>query len=106
MSYCAITTTAGSKSEADKIAALLLEHRTAACVQQMPVSSQYWWNGKIEKEDEILLLIKTRDELYPRVQEIIKSVHSYEVPEILKLPIQDGLTSYIDWIAKETKESA
>lgn len=103
MTYCTIFSTASSGEEADKIAYILLESKAAACVQMLPISSSYHWKGKIERSSEILMLIKTTDSLYPRVQELIKANHSYEVPEIVKLAITDGLPAYLDWVTEETK---
>lgn len=104
MAYCMIFSTAGSQTEADKIASALLENRAAACVQMTPIKSVYRWQGKIEHSDEIHLLIKTRDELYLKAQEIIKANHSYEVPQIVKVPINDGLPAYLKWIKDEIKK--
>jgi periplasmic divalent cation tolerance protein len=68
-----------------------------------PIKSAYRWKGKIERANEIHLVIKTRDEFYARVEEIIKANHSYEVPQIVKVPITGGLPAYLDWIGGETK---
>ncbi|MCL2673504.1 MAG: divalent-cation tolerance protein CutA [Alphaproteobacteria bacterium] len=102
MKYCIVYSTAGSQAQADKIAAALLENRAASCVQTAPIKSAYRWKGKIEHADEIRLVIKTRDELYPKVEETIKSNHSYETPQIVKVGITDGLPAYLDWITEET----
>jgi periplasmic divalent cation tolerance protein len=101
--YCIVLTTAGSETEANKITDALLSSHSAACVQQMPISSAYHWNGKIEKSSEILMLCKTRTDLYDGVAAIIAANHSYDVPEIIRLPIDSGLPAYFDWISKETK---
>jgi periplasmic divalent cation tolerance protein len=103
MAYCIVFSTAGSQAEADKIAGALLKARAASCVQMAPIVSTYHWKGKIERADEIHLIIKTRDEIYPDVEEIIKSNHSYEVPQIVKLPITGGLPAYLEWVRDETK---
>ena len=100
MSYCIILSTSNSKEEAEKIASLLLETRIAACVQMTPIVSHYHWKGKIEHTNEIRLLIKTKDELYKQVENLIKENHSYEVPQIVKLPITAGLPEYLDWISE------
>jgi len=103
MDYCIVLSTAGSQEEADKIAGILLEKRAAACVQITPIVSLYHWKGKIERSGEIRLLIKTTDALYPRVESLIRENHSYEVPQIVKLPITAGLPEYLDWISEETE---
>ena len=100
---CIISTAVSSVAEADKITALLLEQRAAACVQQININSAYHWQGKIEHSAEILMLIKTREELYPLVEKLIKTNHSYQLPEIIRLPIADGLPAYLNWIGKETR---
>jgi len=81
----------------------LLEKRLAACVQTMPIQSAYRWKGKVKNEPEILMLIKTKVSLYPEVEAFIRANHSYEVPEIILLPIADGLDGYLRWIEEETK---
>ena len=103
MAFCIVLSTTGSQEEADKIAGVLLENRAASCVQMMPITSHYRWKGKIERENEIHLLIKTRDDLYPHVESLIKENHSYEVPQIVKIPVTGGLPEYLDWIGEETK---
>ena len=102
MTYCIVLSTASSHEEANKIANILLENRAASCVQMTPIVSHYYWKGKVERA-EIQLLIKTTDALYPRVEKLIKETHSYQVPQIVKLPITGGLPAYLDWISEETK---
>ena len=102
LAYCLVLSTTASQDEADKIAAVLLENRAAACVQMKPIVSLYHWKGQIERSNEIQLLIKTKDALYPRVERLIKENHSYEVPQIVKLPINAGLPEYLNWISEET----
>ena len=101
MSYCIILTTCTSEKEADKIANVLVEKKAAACVQISPITSVYRWQGKVERENELRLTIKTTDELYPYAENLIKENHSYEVPQIVKVPITDGLPEYLDWIKNE-----
>ena len=102
MDYCVVLSTTASQEEADKIAKALLENRAAACVQFTPIVSLYRWKGTIERTDEVRLLIKTTDALYPRVEKLIRENHSYEVPQIVKLPISAGLPEYLGWISQET----
>ena len=103
MSYCIVLSTTDSEEEALKITNILLEKRVAACVQMNPIVSHYRWKGKIERADEIRLLIKTTDENYPQVETLIRENHSYDVPQIVKLPITAGLLEYLDWISGETE---
>ena len=104
MPYCIVLTTTASAQEADKIADVLIENRAAACVQISPITSIYLWQGKVERECELRLTIKTTDELYPRVESLIKENHSYEVPQIVKVPISCGLPEYLEWVSAETEQ--
>ncbi len=96
--YCMILITAGSQAEADRLAEVLVSSRLAACVQQLAIASVYRWQGEVHRDTEILLLIKTAARLYPRVQAAILANHSYEVPEIIQIPVTQGLDRYLDWI--------
>jgi periplasmic divalent cation tolerance protein len=81
----------------------LLAARLAACIQiGAAVESLYHWRGEIETANEIPVAIKTRAALYPRVEAAIRQRHPYELPEIVAVPITDGLPGYVDWIAAET----
>ena len=101
--YLVVLITAGSYEEARKIADALVGERKAACVNIVPrVNSLFWWEGKIEEDEESLLVIKTRAELFPEVVDLVKVVHSYEVPEIIALPIIGGNQDYLTWIGEET----
>ena len=100
-SYIQITTTTETKEQADKISQHLVETKLAACVQILgPITSIYRWKGKVENAQEWLCLIKTRDNLYAKVEAAIKSVHSYETPEIISVPIIEGSKEYLSWIDK------
>ena len=95
---------APSEQESLKIAQTLIEERLAACVNLLPkVRSIYRWEDKICDDPECYLIIKTRRELFPHLEERIRALHSYEVPEIIALPIVEGLDSYLAWIGNETK---
>ena len=98
-SYIQITTTTETKEQAENIAQHLVETKLAACVQILgPITSIYRWKGKVENAQEWLCLIKTRDNLYAKVEAAIKSVHSYETPEIISVPIIEGSKEYLSWI--------
>jgi periplasmic divalent cation tolerance protein len=101
-----ILVTTSSEEEAHKIAEMLLGQRKAACVNIVPrVDSSFWWQGKLDSAQESLLIIKTRASKLPEIIEMVKSVHSYEVPEIIALPIIGGSEDYLKWIDDEVKQS-
>ena len=95
--------TTPSNEEADKIADVLVGQRRAACVNIVPqVRSRFWWQGKIESEEEALLIVKTRSELLDEVIGLVKANHSYEVPEVIAMPISSGNEDYLSWLDEET----
>jgi periplasmic divalent cation tolerance protein len=97
-----VVTTTGSKEEAEKIARVLVERRLAACVQVVgPIASTYHWNGQIETAQEFLCVVKTRQSHYRAVEDAIRELHSYDVPEILAFPISAGNPAYLDWLRGE-----
>ena len=101
-SYIQITTTTETKEEAEKIAQYLVVEKLAACVQIAgPITSIYRWKGKVENTQEWLCLIKTREELYDKVETAIKKLHSYETPEIIAVPIIKGSKEYLNWLDDE-----
>lgn len=93
------TTTTAKAEDAGKIATQLVERKLAACVQIVePITSVYRWQGKIESEQEILLLIKSTQDLIPGIAELLDEIHPYEVPELIATPIVGGSTSYLSWL--------
>jgi periplasmic divalent cation tolerance protein len=99
MSYNIVFMTASSKEEALTIVRVLLEERLIACANIMDsVSSFFWWQGKIEEEKEVLAIMKSHERLFKKLSKRVRELHSYEVPEILALPIVNGSPSYLDWI--------
>jgi len=91
--------TAGSEEEAHKIAELLVNEKKAACVNIVPeVDSLFRWKGKIDSAHESLLLVKTRASLLSEIISLVKQIHSYEVPEIIALPIVGGSEEYLKWL--------
>lgn len=91
--------TAGSEEEAHKIAKLLVKKKKAACVNILPgVDSLFWWKGKMDSARESLLLVKTRASLFPEIVNLVREIHSYEIPEIIALPIIAGNEDYLRWL--------
>jgi periplasmic divalent cation tolerance protein len=104
---CIVLVTCGSPEEADRIAETIVSERLAACVnvvgQGAPIRSFYLWDGQLQKEAEILLVIKTQSAKLPKLGERIRELHSYSVPEFIALPITAGSKAYLDWIAANTQ---
>ena len=101
--HCVIFITAGSKEAADTLSRGLVENKLAFCVNTVPgIQSTYHWEGKIHVDEEILLIVKTRKDLYDALESWVKTNHSYDVPEIIALPIERGLPEYLsgidDWV--------
>lgn len=91
-----------SEIEAAKIGRHLVEQRLAACVTVLPnARSIYRWQGEIEDSLEFILLIKSSREALPKLREELQKIHSYQVPEILALPVVDGPVAYLDWMERE-----
>ena len=89
---------------ADRIARTLIEQKLAACVNRLPaVDSVYRWQGAIERTVEVPLLIKSTRERLPEIQEAIRALHPYEVPEIVAIPVVAGLPAYLRWVVDETQ---
>lgn len=97
-----VTTAAGSRDEAERIAAALVERRLAACVHIVgPVRSIYRWQGKVERAEEWLCMAKTTHGQWPAVEASIRELHSYECPEILATEIAAGSSDYLQWLAEQ-----
>ena len=97
--YAVVLTTAGSEEQSKTLADALVERRLAACVNVVPrVLSVYRWKGEISRDEECLLVIKTSERLFPAVREAIRELHSYELPEILMLPIANADPGILAWL--------
>lgn len=97
--------TASGEEEAARIGKELLEARLAACVNIIPsVRSLYWWEGSIQDDHEVLMIAKTRKDLFSSLREKVKELHSYTVPEVLALPVADGFDKYLFWVREETRK--
>ncbi|PIN74582.1 hypothetical protein COV18_06845 [Candidatus Woesearchaeota archaeon CG10_big_fil_rev_8_21_14_0_10_37_12] len=90
--------TASTKQEAEQISEILIKKKLASCVNILPeIQSHYIWNGKLQKEKEVLMLVKTFDAKYKQVESTIKKIHSYETPCIVAIPIIKGNEAYLRW---------
>lgn len=86
------------------MAEALIDQHLAACVNVLsPCTSIYHWQGKVESADEIPVMIKTLRQHYDQVEQLIKMMHPYELPEVIMVPILNGLPAYLQWIANETQ---
>jgi len=97
-----VLTTCASEEEARRIARALVERRLAACVNIVPgLRSVYRWRGALEEESECLLVIKSRRDLFDELRAGIESLHSYELPELIALPVVEGSEAYLNWLERE-----
>jgi periplasmic divalent cation tolerance protein len=101
--YVQISTTTATRDDAQRLARELVSRRLVACAQVIgPITSTYWWQGKMEEAQEWLCLAKTRTRLFAAVERALKRQHPYEVPEIIAVPLADGSRPYLDWLERET----
>ena len=98
--YVVVIMTASTEKEATKIVRCLLDEKLIACANIIgPVSSLFWWKNKIDETTEFLVLMKSHSKLFDKLAKRVKAVHSYEVPEILAVPILKGSPPYLSWLA-------
>ncbi|PHS39415.1 MAG: cytochrome C biogenesis protein [Sulfurovum sp.] len=100
--YCIISTTTDTKENAKAITQSLLQQRLIACAQSSTIDSSYRWQGKIILSKEIHLQMKTKKSLFTQIKQEIEKLHTYDVPEILMLPLLDANEFYLKWIDSET----
>lgn len=97
--HIVVFVTARDKAEAERIAKGLLEARLIACVNILDgIKSMFWWEGKIDQSQEALLILKSQKSCFPQIVEKVKSLHSYDLPEIIALPVIEGSKDYLAWI--------
>jgi periplasmic divalent cation tolerance protein len=100
--FIQVLTTVENKADAEKIARNLVEKKLAACVQIIgPLTSYFQWQGKLDTAGEYLCLVKSRNDLFAKLEVAINGLHPYEVPEIIAVPIMKGSKDYLDWLAAE-----
>jgi periplasmic divalent cation tolerance protein len=106
--YIVVFITTSSRQEAETIGKALIESRLAACVNIISagVSSLFWWQGAIERQDEMLMLVKSRSDLLPSIIELVKGLHSYAVPEVIALPIVAGSSDYLTWVDESLRQTS
>ncbi|MCK5023374.1 MAG: divalent-cation tolerance protein CutA [Candidatus Aenigmarchaeota archaeon] len=103
MVYVVVYITCPEIKEAERISKILLDNRLAACVNVIPnVTSFFWWAGKKQKSEELMLMVKTKKNLLRKIVKKVKEIHQYENPEIIAIPIIGGSKEYTDWIEEET----
>lgn len=97
-----VLTTCESAEQAERVARHLIEQRLAACVNILPgARSVYRWKDKIEDAAEVVLIVKSRRDVFARLREAIGQLHSYEIPEVIALPVVDGSDAYLNWLDRE-----
>ena len=103
MDEIVVLVTAGSEEEGRKISRVLVEEQAVACVNLLPgIRSIFQWEGEVKEEQEVLLVAKTVSGAFERVTSLVRANHSYDVPEIIALSIQDGFSEYMTWVRKTT----
>jgi periplasmic divalent cation tolerance protein len=103
MEYIVVYATAPAEEEAERIARALVENKLAACVNIVKnMRSIYRWQGKVEDEAEVLMIVKTRKKHFASIRDMVKQLHSYSVPEIIALPVVAGSEDYLAWLGEET----
>ena len=100
--FIVVYVTVGSPEEGERLASALVEERLAACVNRLgPVQSIYRWEGQVERSEEHLLIIKTREDLFAKLKTRVQELHTYSVPEVIALPILDGSEGYLKWLEEQ-----
>jgi periplasmic divalent cation tolerance protein len=102
--FILVLTSVSDRKAAEKMARGLVERRLAACVTVSALArSYYWWEGKVAEDEEFVLMIKTKQELYSRMEKRIREWHPYDLPEIIAVPLVKGYQKYLDWIGREVQ---
>jgi len=104
--YCMVVTTIPGREEAENLAEGILNNRLAACIQMTGIRSFFLWEGELQREAEMLLLIKTTAARYAALESYISEYHPYDVPEIIRIPVTAGLSGYLSWLSSTTAPSS
>lgn len=97
-----VQTTTGSREDAETLAEILVQHHLAGCVQIIgPMTSVYRWQNEVQKDEEFLLAIKTTEQAFAPLAELIRQKHRYDCPEVIALPITHGSSDYLAWLAEQ-----
>ena len=100
-----VRVTAGSREEAERVVEAVVRGRVAAGAQiSGPITSTYWWKGEVRRDEEYLILMMTTEDRLEELTRLVQETHSYEVPQIVAVPITGGLRAYLDWITDETTQ--
>jgi periplasmic divalent cation tolerance protein len=102
MKPIAVITTTGSLDEAQKLARTLIERKLAACAQISAIESYYHWNGAVQNDKEFRILFKTTDNMYSAVEHAIREQHSYELPAIFAIPVDQAYGPYVEWLVQNS----
>ena len=97
---CVVYTTVATQADAEQIGHVLLQQRLVACVQYEAIVSEYWWQGQIQRDNEIRLIMKTACLYYEQVQSAIEAIHPYDCPQILALPVEHAAAPYAQWLVQ------
>ncbi len=101
--YSVVLTTVSSKEDAVRLARILVERRLAACVNVLPATSVYRWQGEMHEDAEHVLVVKTRRTLVDDIKELFEQHHPYELPELVALEVEDGSSAYLNWLRAGTE---
>ncbi|WP_456294575.1 divalent-cation tolerance protein CutA [Vibrio sp. AK197] len=101
--YCIVLTTTNDQRNRQLIIDSVLQEKLAACIQAMPIESNYLWQGETCCDHETLLIFKTTDRCYQELADLIAQLHDYETPQIVKIPFSDGANPYLQWLSASTK---
>ena len=102
--YGIAMTTFKNEQQAQPVIDEIIRCKLAACVQEISIKSHYTWKGELYHENEVLVLFKTRKELYPELEKKLLEIHPYETPEILFADVETGSAAYLAWIDEQTRK--